>query len=410
MKKTKLFYGWILCLTGTLMLIGGSGIVVNCAGQFLVPVTQALNVTRSQFSLYTSMVSVSSMIFCPLLGKFYEKWKPHHITIFGGLFMAAAWTGLSFARSIWQFYVLGFMIGIGSSMCGMVSVNILMNNWFQAKKGTAMGIALTGTGIGSMIFNPVAQKLIANLGYQAAYRILTGCMLLCMLPLFFLYCFKPEEKGLVPLGAGTGAGGKGRGTDGILRREAMKQPAFWAVCYVVFGLSVSSMGLFNHMQAHLQGIGYTAAAASLYLSSLSLGMTAAKLLFGWLNDKIGVRWNFLAMTLLSLTGIILLLVSRSPVLTVIGVMLFGVGAASPFVLTPQLTIRLFGGRDFANLYGTINVFQFLGPALGPVISGAIYDRTGSYTTAFVLYACVLAVAIVIGMLLLRRGAAGRAQA
>ena len=166
MKKTKLFYGWILCLTGTLMLIGGSGIVVNCAGQFLVPVTQALNVTRSQFSLYTSMVSVSSMIFCPLLGKFYEKWKPHRITIFGGLFMAAAWTGLSFARSIWQFYVLGFMIGIGSSMCGMVSVNILMNNWFQAKKGTAMGIALTGTGIGSMVFNPVAQKLIANLGYQ----------------------------------------------------------------------------------------------------------------------------------------------------------------------------------------------------------------------------------------------------
>ena len=80
------------------------------------------------------------------------------------------------------------------------------------------------------------------------------------------------------------------------------------------------------------------------------------------------------------------------------------------LVQPQLTIRLFGGRDFANLYGTINVFQFLGPALGPVISGAIYDRTGSYTTAFVLYACVLAVAIVIGMLLFRRGAAGRAQA
>ena len=156
---------------------------------------------------------------------------------------------------------------------------------------------------------------------------------------------------------------------------------------------------------------YSAAAASLYLSSLSLGMTIAKLLFGWLNDKIGVRWNFLAMSLLSLTGIVTLLLSRSPALTIIGVMLFGVGAASPFVLTPQLTIRLFGGRDFANLYGTINVFQFLGPALGPVISGAIYDRTGSYTAAFMLYACVLAIAIVIGTLLLAKAArADRARA
>ena len=144
MKQNKIFYGWLLCLTGTLMLVGGSGIVVNCAGQFLVPVTETLGVSRSEFSLYTSMVSVASMIFCPLIGKVYEKIPPRLATVAGGVFMAACWTGLSFARSIGQFYVIGFLIGTGSSLCGMVSVNILMNNWFYAKKGTAMAPPVTG--------------------------------------------------------------------------------------------------------------------------------------------------------------------------------------------------------------------------------------------------------------------------
>lgn len=405
MKQNKIFYGWLLCLTGTLMLVGGSGIVVNCAGQFLVPVTETLGVSRSEFSLYTSMVSVASMIFCPLIGKVYEKIPPRLATVAGGVFMAACWTGLSFARSIGQFYVIGFLIGTGSSLCGMVSVNILMNNWFYARKGTAMGIALTGTGIGSMIFNPVAQRLIRELGYQSAYRILAGCMLLCMLPLFLLYRYRPAEMGLAPLGLENGGerapGGRGGVPgEGMLRSEALKKPAFWASCFVVFGLSASSMGLFNHMQAHFVGIGYEAATASLFISILSLGMTFGKLFFGWLNDRIGTRRNFLLMTTLALGGILLLLVSRSAVLTVAGVLLFGIGVASPFVLTPQLTISFFGNRDFANIYGSINVFQFMGPALAPPVTGLIYDRCGSYTPAFLACAVLLAAALFVGAVLL----------
>ena len=156
-----------------------------------------------------------------------------------------------------------------------------------------------------MIFNPVAQRLIRELGYQSAYRILAGCMLLCMLPLFLLYRYRPAEMGLAPLGLENGGerapGGRGGVPgEGMLRSEALKKPAFWASCFVVFGLSASSMGLFNHMQAHFVGIGYEAATASLFISILSLGMTFGKLFFGWLNDRIGTRRNFLLMTTLAL--------------------------------------------------------------------------------------------------------------
>lgn len=410
-NNKKIFYGWYLCLAGTLMLVGGSGIVVNSANQFLKPVCEALGVSRGQFSLYLSMVSVASMVFCPLIGKAFEKWNPRLVTVFGGVFMALAWAALSLAKDIRLFYLLGFLIGTGSSLCGMVSVNILMNNWFQAKKGTAMGIALTGTGIGSMIFNPVASRLIEAFGYQSAYRWLTACMLVCMLPLFVLYRYRPADMGLAPLGleaeAAPAAGGNpSSGAEGMTRGEAMKKPQMWLTCFVVFGLSASAMGLFNHMTAYFTDIGYEKATAASMVSVISLGMTFGKLFFGWLNDKIGTRKNFALMTMLSLSGIILLAAARSEAVTLAGAVLFGVAVASPFVLTPQLTIYFFGNRDFANIYGFVNVFQFLGPTLGPPISGMIYDRSGSYAAAFVLFAAVLAAVLAVGLILLSRSRCG----
>ena len=55
MKNKKIFYGWLLCGASLLMLMGGTGIVINSASQFLKPVTEALGVTRGQFSLYITL-------------------------------------------------------------------------------------------------------------------------------------------------------------------------------------------------------------------------------------------------------------------------------------------------------------------------------------------------------------------
>lgn len=94
MKKTgKLHYGWILCFTSCLMLTGGAGIVINAANQFLKPVTEAFGISRGQFSLYISCISVTSMIVSPFIGKIFTKFPPKRVTIFGGLLMVACWLG-----------------------------------------------------------------------------------------------------------------------------------------------------------------------------------------------------------------------------------------------------------------------------------------------------------------------------
>ncbi|WP_130864293.1 MFS transporter [Bacilliculturomica massiliensis] len=409
-RKNKIFYGWLLCLSGTLMLIGGAGIVINSASQFLKPVCEALHVSRGQFSIYLSMVSVASMVFSPLIGKVFEKWSPRIVTICAGSFMALMWTCLSFAGDIRLFYVLGFLIGAGSAFCGMVSVNILMNNWFHASKGTAMGIALTGSGIGSMIFNPVASRLIEAFGYQTAYRCMGLFIFLCAVPMFLLYRYKPADIGLAPLGleaksgeSGEKAGHQGEAQEGIMRSEAVKTADMWALCFIIFGLSAGSMGIFTQLAAYFTDVGYEQNTAAGFVSVASFGMAFGKLFFGWLNDKIGTRWNFTLMTSLAVAGIILLFIARSTILTMAGAALFGIAVASPFVLSPQITLFTFGGKDFPNIYGFGSIFLFLGPSLAPPLSGVIYDKTGSYAPAFILYTALLSAVLVTGLLLLAKG-------
>ncbi len=409
MKKTgKLHYGWILCFTSCLMLTGGAGIVINSANQFLKPVTEAFGISRGQFSFYISCLSITSMIVSPFIGKIFSKFPPKRVVIFGGLLMVCCWLGLSVAPNIYFFYVLGLLIGTGSSLTGMVCVSILMNNWFVERKGTAMGIALTGTGIGSMIFNPLASKLIVECGYQAAYRWLGLICILALLPYMIAFRYQPSEIGLKPVGVEQlTAGSDGKEAvhvvTGLTRGEAMRRPEFYAVCFIAFGLSGTCQGLYNHLMAYFTDIGFGQVKAASFISIIGFTLAVGKVGAGWLNDKIGLKKSFTLLVGLSVLGMIMLNFASSGGVAIVASFLFGFAMAAPFVLSPLLTTFTFGSKDFANIYGTITIFTFLGPILMPPLSGMIYDLNGSYFWAFVVCTVIEAASLLIGLALLNGG-------
>lgn len=407
MKKTgKLHYGWILCFTSCLMLTGGAGIVINAANQFLKPVTEAFGVSRGQFSFYISCISLTSMIVSPFIGKIFSKFPPKRVVIFGGLLMVCCWLGLSVVPNFYCFYALGLLIGVGSSLTGMVCVSILMNNWFVERKGTAMGIALTGTGIGSMIFNPLASKLIVECGYQAAYRWLGLICILALLPYMIAFRYQPSEVGLKPVGvehAGQGREEAVHVVTGLTRSQAMRRPEFYAVCFIAFGLSGTCQGLYNHLMAYFTDIGFGQVRAASFISIIGFTLAVGKVGAGWLNDKIGLKKSFVLLVGLSVLGMILLNFASNSAVAVASSFLFGFAMAAPFVLAPLLTTFAFGSKDFANIYGTVTIFTFLGNIFLPPLSGLIYDLNGSYFLAFVLCTVIEAASLLIGLLLLNGG-------
>jgi len=405
-KKSGIYYGWFLCFASMLMLAGETGIFINCASQFLKPVTAALSISRAQFSLFVSIVAFASMAMCPFIGKLYNKVNPHIVTVTGGVLAGCAWMALSFAPDIKVFYILALVIGGGSVLAGSVASTILMNNWFHVSKGAAIGIASTGSGIGSMVFNPLTSKLILAFGYQAAYRYLGLIAIVLLIPIAILYRYRPEDMGLKPLGDNSGSTeDKQKGPveqKGMLRSEAFRNPRFWGVCFIAFALSGTTMGIFSQAMALFTDTGFAPAKAAMMISLISFSMAISKILEGWLNDRIGTRINFIIVVIIAIAGMLMLSAVGDSMLAYPAVVMFGVGLASCFVMSPLITVHACGARDFANIYGIVTVFIHLGPVLTPTFSGWTYDVTGSYHMALIIYTALLVAALLIGILVLKK--------
>lgn len=404
--KKRIFYGYYMLGSCLVMLIVGTGIVNNCAGQFITPVCDDLGLPRSSMTLYLSFQNAALMILVPFLGIIYKKIKPKLFTICGAIVMIAAFATLSQCREAWQFWICGFVIGAGLAAVSTSTVSMLMNNWFIKNKGLVIGIAMAGSGFGSMIFNPVGQQLIATYGYQTAYLMLAAIIFVVFIPVMIVYRFKPEDMGLKPLGCvetetsdGTAPGEVKR--EGVSYKEAIRSPKFYLLAFIVLCLSGCGMGTFTHLQAYFTGAGLDAVFAASILGITSAFLMVGKVIWGKVRDTFGPRPTLIiALSFFVLSYVLVLLVPLNTALCYVFAVVFGLAYATPTVFSPLLTIASFGEREFSSIYGSVQIFFYLGPIIGNPLSGAIFDGTGSYTGAWILYGIAIFICLIVGSIML----------
>lgn len=410
----KPFYGWYVVVFNMLVLASGTGLVNNSAGQFLKPLTEALGISRAEASLYNSCLTVVMIGLVPQLTKIFRVIRPRMVSSFGVLCIAGGWFSLSFAQNKWHLYLSAALIGVGLSFTGTTMVAMIIGRWFVKSKGKALGLAMLGTALGAMIYNPVCAALIQNYGFRAAYRI-TAIILLCgMIPYLLGYAFKPEDKGQTALGlAGNATGDSGgpraatpsREMTGLTWDKARKSGSFKAVCFIAMALNACGIGIYTQMQAYLTDAGYAVVLAASVVSIASLCNGFAKMLFGWLDDKIGTRGNFRLATGVLFGGMLsLLFVREGTAVGYIAAVLFGIGLSCPTIITPMVTMAALGQKDFPAIYSRVAGFFYLGATLGPVVSGLVFDLTGGYRAAILFYMALLSACVLIGTRLLRHKA------
>jgi MFS family permease len=409
-KPTKRFYGWVVVVINMLVLMFGTGLVNNSSGQFLKQLTVALEITRAEANLYSSIMTILMIILIPQVTKIFKVVAPRIVSSVGVFCVAGGWFFISMAQSKWHLYICAAFVGIGLSFCATSMVTMIVGNWFVKNKGKALGLALLGSGIGAFAYNPICAYLIEEFGFRTAYQITAGILLVGMIPYLLLYSFKPADKGQVPLGFDAAAKpAEGAGPDkkkelpGLMYKEARKTPAFWMVCFIAIALNACTIGVYTQMQAYLTDVGHAAVLAASVISTISICNAFAKMIFGFLNDLFGTkRTYFLAMTVFFIGLVLMLFAQQSIIICFVAGVFFGFGLACPSVITPMVTMAALGQRDFAAIYSRVSSFFFLGSTIGPIFSGFIFDTTGAYTAAIVVYAVFLVISVIIGTVLLRK--------
>jgi MFS family permease len=401
-SKKKVFYGWWIVVGAFFLNFAGIGIIMNSMGVFIKPVAESMGFTRGGFTLYFTIAALAMMVMAPVMGKLLERYDIRLIMTVCTTIMAVSFALFSQCRTLLQFYIVALFLGIGSAGSHIIPVSMMITNWFIDKRGLAMGIVFAATGVGGLIFNPLANWIILNYSWQAAY--LTFGVIIGVLSIptaVFIVRARPADKGLLPYG-GEQAMARQSSTEqaGLTATQALRDRAFWLLALIILLIAIANMGVLHHIVPYLTDIGFSSTTATA-LMSLHMGMLIfGKVLTGGLADRMGLLKSYVTCMVGLMVSIVLLYGAQLMWVAVVFSILFGFSIAVRTVLPPLMTARVLGQKHFGVIYGFLNIFTTLGTAVGVPLSGFIYDWTKSYSLAFALYIVLCLIAAAAGIAVL----------
>ena len=360
---------------------------------FLLPLEREFQWTRSQVTGVYSIYLLVNGFTAPLVGMVFDRLGPRWVY---GAGMASLGTAFFFAgslSSLWQFYLfIGVLVGLGVSLNGMVPGSALLSRWYRDRLSTAIGIAFSAIGVGTIVFVPLAQYLIGEFEWRQAYRIL-GIGLLAVMPLVVLGL--PWRRFAAGDPALRHDAQKKKAHEGWTPRAALRTPMFWALAAVFFCTAVAMFSVVVQLVAFFIDAGFSALTAATAYGLLGLASAVSVMSSGFLSDRFGTLRTVTVSFLGTAAGMAILLVmtsAPSAVLLALFVALFGLCMGTRGPIVSSISARYFAGPHVATIYGGIYAANALGAACGSFMGGVLHDLTGGYRVGIAASLCFIALA------------------
>ncbi len=363
---------------------------------FLVPLERELGWSRSELTGVYSIYLLVNGFTAPLVGLAFDRLGPRWVYGIGMGCLGAAFLLAARLQSLWQFYLfVGAMVGIAVSLNGMVPASALLSRWYRERLSSAIGIAYSATGVGTLLFVPLAQYLIAAHGWRGAYQAL-GVAVLVLAPVAML---------AIPWARFTGGrtyaqperrpASKEAPREGWTLRAALRSPVFWGLAQVFFCTAAGMFSIMVQLVAFFIDAGFSPLVAAGAFGVIGMLSAASIMGSGFLSDRFGYRQTASASFVGTASGmVILLLITASPslLLLVLFVPVFGLcmGVRGPIV--SSVGARYFAGPNVATIYGVIYATNALGAAMGSWLGGLLHDFTGGYAAGLVMALAFIACA------------------
>jgi MFS family permease len=260
---------------------------------------------------------------------------------------------------------------------------------FDGRRGVALGIAMTGVGLGAVIIPKLAQTFLESFGWRGAFAALGATVFAIAFPAVALFLREPGQRVAGPQAVT-------QPLPGLKARDVVRSRSFWIMALVFTCVPVVANGIIFHLVALLGDRGIAAQRAVAVFAAIGPSLIVGRLLCGWLLDRFFGPYVAVTFIALPALGVLVLLASADPAMTTAGAVLVGLGLGAEVDLIGYLQSRYFGLRAFGQVYGYLFAIFTVGTGIGPFLMGATFDLAGSYRpvlTGFFLLLGVAAVAI-----------------
>jgi MFS family permease len=354
-------------------------------GLFIEPLEDTFGWNRSQISASLSFTAVGSLI-APFLGRVMDRHGAKHIMAVSMALIAVSYLLRPLMTELWHWYALSLLQYLGYTGGTILPAGRLVGIWFQRNRGRVMGLTAMGANFGGLTMPPLLGLILPIMLWQGSYLVLAALSGAMMIYTLVAVRENPPTSEIDGGSSESHTSGTPLVLTGWTLQEALHSKAFYAITIAVTMGTFTYAAILPQIITHLTDQGVSVRAASIALSVFAICGMTGKLVMGLLSERITARYAL--MINLSGQALFLILMTRagSPVIMWLSIPLYGYFNGAFGALFQLVVQNAFGIRHYGSIMGTINLTTIISYGIGPIMAGASFDLTGSYTTVFITVA------------------------
>jgi OFA family oxalate/formate antiporter-like MFS transporter len=390
-----IFYGWVVVIGAWLAMLVSSA-SLSSFSIFAPELEAQFQWSRVMSSWGYTINTVTISIFGVVGGMMADRIGIRRLVLTGAVIGGIGMALLSQTSQLWHFYLLfGVIAPAGIAFCFIVPTVATVRRWFMRKASLAIGIAMTGSGLGVVVLIPLYQRLLESIGWSHTYIVLGVILLLGGIGGGMLLKKDPESAGMHPDGISPAAGEMESRADFAARnqiwplKEVFKTAAWWLLVLAQF-FHIAIVGLVGHLVFWGNedlGIakGTVVGTLSLFALAAVVGRLAAGFLSDWYMSRFGSSRKpalYVCTISVALGCLLSMWVSTQTELLLV-CLLIGFGYGIGLAVFPAYLGDMYGVVSVPTLFGIMFLCTAgLFGGIGPVLFGFLHDAYGSYDMAF----------------------------
>ena len=332
-------------------------------GAFFRPMARDFGAGRSAAAAVFSITACVYFLAGSVSGWAVDRIGPRRVLCAGAGFLAAGLLATSRVHVLWAGY-LTYGLGVGLAVaCAYVPMVAVVGGWFVRHRGAALGIAVAGIGLGTLVGAPVAAAVIDRVGWRQTYVVfgIAGAALLLV---------AAALSSTPPLHVG-----------GRPRLGAAVRTRQFACLYAsgLFG-SLALFQVFVYLAPYAEDNHVGKVAAAALVGIVGGASILGRIGLGFVADRVGRIRTYQACFLTMAVAYGIWLTGHSFGALVVFAVVMGIGYGGFIALSPAVLAELFGTAGMGGVVGLVYTASGFGALIGPIVAGMIIDSAG-YATA-----------------------------
>jgi len=402
-------YRWVIFGTSFLIFFALIGVANAPFSLYIVPVTQYFDFSRGDFTLIFTIKTVIGVIIQLAFGPIIKQLGLRWVVVLGVVVMPIGFFIFARAASLGLFYLGGFFVGLGFSLASITPVTLLIDQWFDKGEGLVLGVISAGSGFGGALFSRIIGVQIVERGFQSAFQFTAIFLVVTALPIILFIRPKQEvkkDKDESLLGT-AGQINPEMSNRPLALGEIFRQGHFWLALAAIFFVGITMLPVIFSTPPYLLEKGFDGVFAASITGAVFLVMAFAKIMIGFMHDRLGIRTSLMIGIGSFTASTIILVLATQQWMVWIFALFGGIGASTLAVLTPLYARNILGKQNYRQYLGVFIAVLSTGIGIGTPLINYVFDLSGSYTIMIVINGIVAIAALILAIIALDRKQPGQ---